>query len=81
MTNVLIVDDQPLQRMGFRMVLETEPGVSVAGEAENGIEAVRRTAELVAGRRADGHPHAGDGRDRGDEADHREPAGAPACWC
>ena len=46
MTNILIVDDQPLQRMGFRMVLESEPGFSVAGEAENGVEAVRRTAEL-----------------------------------
>jgi DNA-binding NarL/FixJ family response regulator len=46
MTSVLIVDDQPLQRMGFRMVLESEPGISIAGEAENGIEAVRRTAEL-----------------------------------
>src|ERR1700722_19713583 len=46
MTSILIVDDQPLQRMGFRMVLESEPGISVAGEAENGIEAVRRTAEL-----------------------------------
>jgi DNA-binding NarL/FixJ family response regulator len=46
MTNVLIVDDQPLQRMGFRMVLESEPGFSIAGEAENGIEAVRRAAEL-----------------------------------
>jgi DNA-binding NarL/FixJ family response regulator len=45
-TSVLIVDDQPLQRMGFRMVLESEPGISVAGEAENGMEAVRRTAEL-----------------------------------
>jgi DNA-binding NarL/FixJ family response regulator len=44
---VLIVDDQPLQRMGFRMVLETEPGVDVLGEAANGTEAVRRTAELV----------------------------------
>ena len=46
MTSVLIVDDQPLQRMGFRMVLESEPGISVSGEAQNGIEAVRRTAEL-----------------------------------
>ena len=46
MTSILIVDDQPLQRMGFRMVLETEPGVTIAGEAENGTEAVRRTAEL-----------------------------------
>jgi len=46
LTSVLIVDDQPLQRMGFRMVLESEPGISVAGESENGIDAVRRTAEL-----------------------------------
>jgi len=46
MTSVLIVDDQPLQRMGFRLVLEREPGINIAGEAENGIEAVRRTAEL-----------------------------------
>ena len=46
MTSILIVDDQPLQRMGFRMVLESEAGCSVVGEAENGIEAVRRTAEL-----------------------------------
>jgi DNA-binding NarL/FixJ family response regulator len=47
MTNVLIVDDQPLQRLGFRMVLECEPGFSVDGEAENGIEAARRTAQLT----------------------------------
>ena len=47
MTSILIVDDQPLQRMGFRMVLESEPGFSIAGEAENGIEAVRRTADLT----------------------------------
>ena len=46
MTSILIVDDQPLQRMGFRMVLESEPGFGIVGEAENGIEAVRRTAEL-----------------------------------
>jgi DNA-binding NarL/FixJ family response regulator len=42
----MIVDDQPLQRLGFRMVLESEPGISVAGEAENGVEAVRRVADL-----------------------------------
>jgi DNA-binding NarL/FixJ family response regulator len=46
LTSVLIVDDQPLQRMGFRMVLESEPGIGIVGEAGNGIEAVRRTAEL-----------------------------------
>ena len=26
MTTVLIVDDQPLQRFGFRMLLESTPG-------------------------------------------------------
>lgn len=46
MTTVLIVDDQPLQRFGFRMLLESAPGTQVLGEAENGAEAVRRSAEL-----------------------------------
>jgi DNA-binding NarL/FixJ family response regulator len=46
MTRVLIVDDQPLQRFGFRMLLEATPDTEVAGEAGHGAEAVRRTAEL-----------------------------------
>ncbi|WP_328610292.1 response regulator transcription factor [Amycolatopsis sp. NBC_00345] len=46
MTTVLIVDDQPLQRFGFRMLLEAAPDTEVAGEAAHGAEAVRRTAEL-----------------------------------
>ncbi|HEY3712645.1 MAG TPA: response regulator transcription factor [Amycolatopsis sp.] len=46
MTTVLIVDDQPLQRFGFRMLLEASPDTEVAGEAAHGAEAVRRTAEL-----------------------------------
>ena len=46
MTSVLIVDDQPLQRFGFRMLLEATPDTAVAGEAAHGAEAVRRTAEL-----------------------------------
>jgi DNA-binding NarL/FixJ family response regulator len=45
-TTVLIVDDQPLQRFGFRMLLEAAPDTEVAGEAAHGAEAVRRTAEL-----------------------------------
>jgi DNA-binding NarL/FixJ family response regulator len=45
-TTVLIVDDQPLQRLGFRMLLEAAPGTEVVGEAAHGAEAVRRTAEL-----------------------------------
>jgi DNA-binding NarL/FixJ family response regulator len=46
MTTVLIVDDQPLQRLGFRMLLEGTPGMSTVGEASNGAEAVRMAAEL-----------------------------------
>jgi DNA-binding NarL/FixJ family response regulator len=46
MITVLIVDDQPLQRLGFRMLLESNPDTEVVGEAQNGVEAVRRTTEL-----------------------------------
>jgi DNA-binding NarL/FixJ family response regulator len=46
MTTVLIVDDQPLQRMGFRMLLDSSPETTVVGEAAHGTEAVRKTAEL-----------------------------------
>ncbi|MEV5318734.1 response regulator transcription factor [Streptomyces sp. NPDC052687] len=46
MTTVLIADDQPLQRLGFRMLLESQDDMSVLGEAANGTEAVRMTAEL-----------------------------------
>ncbi|MGW2376676.1 MULTISPECIES: response regulator [Kitasatospora] len=46
MTTVLIVDDQPLQRYGFRMLLESQPDTEVVGEAAHGAEAVRLTADL-----------------------------------
>ncbi|MER5472940.1 response regulator transcription factor [Streptomyces sp. NPDC002935] len=46
MTTVLIVDDQPLQRLGFRMLLESTPDTDVVGEASHGGDAVRRAAEL-----------------------------------
>jgi DNA-binding NarL/FixJ family response regulator len=46
MITVLIADDQPLQRLGFRMLLESNPDTAVAGEADNGAEAVRRATEL-----------------------------------
>jgi DNA-binding NarL/FixJ family response regulator len=45
-TTVLIVDDQPLQRYGFRMLLESQPGTAVVGEAAHGAEAVRLAAEV-----------------------------------
>ena len=46
MITVLVVDAQPLQRFGFRMLLESTPDTEIVGEAENGAEAVRRTTEL-----------------------------------
>ncbi|MFF3330155.1 response regulator [Streptomyces sp. NPDC002888] len=46
MTTVLIADDQPLQRFGFRMLLESQDDLTVLGEATDGTEAVRMTAEL-----------------------------------
>ncbi|WP_089104492.1 MULTISPECIES: response regulator [Streptomyces] len=46
MTTVLIVDDQPLQRYGFRMLLDSVPETEVVGEAAHGADAVRKAAEL-----------------------------------
>jgi DNA-binding NarL/FixJ family response regulator len=37
---VLLVDDQALLRAGFRLILESEPDLEVAGEAGDGVEAV-----------------------------------------
>ncbi|WEO99455.1 response regulator transcription factor [Streptomyces sp. FXJ1.172] len=46
MTTVLVVDDQPLQRFAFRMLLDAVPETEVIGEAAHGGEAVRKAAEL-----------------------------------
>jgi DNA-binding NarL/FixJ family response regulator len=43
---VLLVDDQPLLRLGFRMVLESEPDLTVVGEASDGAQAATMTAAL-----------------------------------
>jgi DNA-binding NarL/FixJ family response regulator len=40
---VLLADDQELMRMGFRMVIESQPDMSVVGEAATGREAVAAT--------------------------------------
>jgi DNA-binding NarL/FixJ family response regulator len=42
---VAIVDDQALVRTGFRMVLESEPGIEVVGEAADGHEAIALAAD------------------------------------
>jgi DNA-binding NarL/FixJ family response regulator len=43
---VLLVDDQALLRMGFRLILETEPDIEVAGEAADGTAGVAMAAAL-----------------------------------
>jgi DNA-binding NarL/FixJ family response regulator len=47
---VLLVDDQPLLRTGFRMILSAEPDLTIVGEAADGasgVEAARRLAPDV----------------------------------
>lgn len=43
---ILLVDDQPLLRMGFRLILEGEDDLEVVGEASDGAEALRKVEEL-----------------------------------
>ena len=46
MTRVLLVDDQSLLRMGFRMILEAEPDIDVVGEAADGESGVSMASAL-----------------------------------
>jgi len=46
MITVLLADDHPLIRKGFRLVLSAEPDIEVAGEAGDGAIAVSLCAEL-----------------------------------
>lgn len=43
---VLIADDQELVRTGLRMILDAQDGISVVGEASDGVEAVALAKEL-----------------------------------
>lgn len=45
MIRVMLVDDQELVRSGFRIILDSEPGIEVVGEASTGAEAVAMAAE------------------------------------
>ncbi|GAA0924854.1 response regulator [Virgisporangium aurantiacum] len=44
--SVLLVDDQPLLLLGFRLVLEAQADIDVVGEAGNGAQAVAMTRAL-----------------------------------
>ncbi len=43
---VVLADDQDLVRAGFRVILGTEPGIEVVGEAGDGAEAIDLVASL-----------------------------------
>jgi DNA-binding NarL/FixJ family response regulator len=44
---VLLADDQRLVRSGFRMILRSDPGLEVVGEAGDGVEAVAEAKRLA----------------------------------
>ena len=46
MIRLLIADDQALVRGGFRMILEAQPDLEVAGEAANGADAIDQARRL-----------------------------------
>ena len=46
-TRVLLVDDQPLLRMGFRLILEGEEDMRIVGEASDGAEGARLAERLA----------------------------------
>ena len=46
MTRVLLVDDQELVRVGFRIILQSEPGIEVVGEASTGAMAVEMARQV-----------------------------------
>jgi DNA-binding NarL/FixJ family response regulator len=43
---VVLADDQDLVRAGFRVILGTEPGIEVVGEAGDGVQAVELVTSL-----------------------------------
>lgn len=43
---ILLADDHAIVREGLKRLIESQPGMTVLAEAENGAEAVRKAAEL-----------------------------------
>ena len=46
MTTVLLADDQEMVRTGFRLILSSEDGIEVVGEAGTGVDAVAKARTL-----------------------------------
>ena len=45
-TKILIADDHAIVRMGLASLLNTQDGLEVVGDAEDGEDAIRKTLEL-----------------------------------
>jgi len=43
---ILVVDDSQFMRKLLRRILEANPGYTIVGEAENGVEAIQKVKEL-----------------------------------
>lgn len=46
MVNVVLADDHTVVRQGLRLLLQTDPGLDVVGEASNGSEAIALVKRL-----------------------------------
>lgn len=42
MTKVIIVDDEEIFREGIKFILEQDKDIEVVGEAQNGIEGIKK---------------------------------------
>ncbi|MGW6292840.1 response regulator [Streptomyces sp. NPDC055058] len=47
MIRVLVADDQQMVRQGFTVLLDTQPDIEVVGQAVDGLDAIRQTADLA----------------------------------
>jgi DNA-binding NarL/FixJ family response regulator len=45
-TRILLVDDHSVVRAGVRSILQSQPDFALVGEAEEGLDAIRKTIEL-----------------------------------
>lgn len=45
-TQVMLVDDHAVVRMGFKMLLETDPEIEIVAEADSGEQAIREAVAL-----------------------------------
>ena len=69
---VVVADDQEIVRAGFAALLATQPDIEVVGSAARRRRGGRVCRRAAARRRADGRPHAGHGRHRGDPPARRD---------